>query len=106
MRQLVAGVRIMGRIIAILRTFLALALPYFRLEERWRACALLGGIVAAELGLVFVAVAVIKWNGRFFNARKRGTGTASARNSSSSASSRSARSSSAWRNISSARRYR
>jgi len=56
MRQLITGVRIMGRIIAILRTFLALALPYFRSEERWRACALLGAIVAAELGLVFVAV--------------------------------------------------
>jgi putative ATP-binding cassette transporter len=58
----------MKRIIAILHAFLLLALPYFRSEERWRARALLGLVVAAEFGLVFVAVAVIRWNGRFFNA--------------------------------------
>jgi vitamin B12/bleomycin/antimicrobial peptide transport system ATP-binding/permease protein len=51
-----------------LQTFLNVALPYFRSEERWRARALLAGIVAGELGYVFVAVQVIKWNGRFFNA--------------------------------------
>jgi vitamin B12/bleomycin/antimicrobial peptide transport system ATP-binding/permease protein len=51
-----------------LHTFLNVALPYFRSEERWRARALLAGIVAGELGYVFVAVQVIKWNGRFFNA--------------------------------------
>jgi vitamin B12/bleomycin/antimicrobial peptide transport system ATP-binding/permease protein len=51
-----------------LQTFLDVALPYFRSEERWRARALLAGIVAGELGYVFVAVQVIKWNGRFFNA--------------------------------------
>jgi vitamin B12/bleomycin/antimicrobial peptide transport system ATP-binding/permease protein len=51
-----------------LQTFLNVALPYFRSEERWRARALLAGIIAGELGYVFVAVQVIKWNGRFFNA--------------------------------------
>jgi vitamin B12/bleomycin/antimicrobial peptide transport system ATP-binding/permease protein len=51
-----------------LQTFLNVSLPYFRSEERWRARALLAGIVAGELGYVFVAVQVIKWNGRFFNA--------------------------------------
>jgi len=51
-----------------LQTFLNVTLPYFRSEERWRARALLAGIVAGELGYVFVAVQVIKWNGRFFNA--------------------------------------
>ena len=51
-----------------LQAFLNVTLPYFRSEERWRARALLAGIVAGELGYVFVAVQVIKWNGRFFNA--------------------------------------
>jgi putative ATP-binding cassette transporter len=51
-----------------LRTFLAVALPFFNSEERWLARGLLAAIVAAELGLVTVAVAVINWNARFFNA--------------------------------------
>ena len=42
-----------------LQTFLDVALPYFRSEERWRARALLAGIIAGELGYVFVAVQVI-----------------------------------------------
>jgi putative ATP-binding cassette transporter len=58
----------MHRVILGLRTFLALALPYFSSEDRWRARALLAGVVAGELGYVFVAVTVIHWNGRFFNA--------------------------------------
>src|SRR3954468_23657644 len=58
----------MDRVIIALRTFLTLALPYFRSEERWRACALLLGVIAGELGFVAVAVTVIQWNARFFNA--------------------------------------
>jgi vitamin B12/bleomycin/antimicrobial peptide transport system ATP-binding/permease protein len=58
----------MNRAILGLRTFLALALPYFRSEERWRARLLLAGVAAGELGYVFVAVTVIHWNARFFNA--------------------------------------
>lgn len=58
----------MDRIIAALRTFLSLALPYFRSEERWRARGLLAGVIAGELGFVAVAVTVIQWNARFFNA--------------------------------------
>jgi putative ATP-binding cassette transporter len=58
----------MDRIIVALRTFLTLALPYFRSEDRWRARALLAGVIGAELGLVYVAVSVIQWNARFFNA--------------------------------------
>jgi putative ATP-binding cassette transporter len=58
----------MDRILLALREFFGLALPYFRSEDRWRARALLTGVIAAELGLVYVAVSVIKWNGRFFNA--------------------------------------
>jgi putative ATP-binding cassette transporter len=52
----------------ILRMFMALALPYFRSEDRLRACLLLAAVVAAELGLVLVAVLVTHWNARFFNA--------------------------------------
>src|SRR5947209_4381611 len=58
----------MNRIIIALRTFLTLALPYFRSEERWRARGLLLGVIAGELGFVAVAVTVIQWNARFFNA--------------------------------------
>src|SRR3954470_21603583 len=58
----------MDSVIVALRTFLTLALPYFRSEDRWRARGLLAGVIAAELGLVYVAVAVIQWNARFFNA--------------------------------------
>jgi vitamin B12/bleomycin/antimicrobial peptide transport system ATP-binding/permease protein len=58
----------MDRIIIALRTFLALALPYFRSEERWQARGLLLGVIAGELGFVAVAVTVIQWNARFFNA--------------------------------------
>ena len=58
----------MDRVIIALREFLTLALPYFRSEDRWRARALLAGVIGAELGLVYVAVSVIQWNARFFNA--------------------------------------
>src|SRR5690606_28118019 len=52
-----AGHWIMTRVILAIRTFLALSLPYFRSEDRWRAALLLAAVVAAELGLVYVAVA-------------------------------------------------
>ena len=58
----------MTRILSSLRTFLAVSLPYFNSEERWVGRALLVAVIAAELGLVAVAVAVITWNARFFNA--------------------------------------
>ena len=58
----------MSRIIVALRTFLVLALPYFRSDERWIARGLLLGVVAGELGFVAVAVTVVQWNARFFNA--------------------------------------
>ena len=51
-----------------LRTFLALAAPYFRSEERWRARGLLLGVVGAELGVVYALVAFNHWNAYFFNA--------------------------------------
>jgi putative ATP-binding cassette transporter len=58
----------MKRIADALRMFLKLSLPFFRSEERVRAWLLLGAVVAAELGLVYVAVMVAHWNARFFNA--------------------------------------
>jgi len=58
----------MNRVADTVRMFLALALPYFRSEERLRACLLLAAVVCAELGLVYVAVLMTKWNARFFNA--------------------------------------
>ena len=61
----------MDRIVLALRTFLKVALPYFRSEERWTARLLLAAVVGAELALVYVAVAVINWNARFFNALER-----------------------------------
>lgn len=58
----------MDRIVLALRTFLRLALPYFRSEEKWTARGLLAAVIGAELALVYVAVSVINWNARFFNA--------------------------------------
>ena len=61
----------MDRIVVALRTFLRLALPYFRSEEKWTARGLLMAVIGAELALVYVAVSVINWNARFFNALER-----------------------------------
>ena len=58
----------MSNVIFALRTFLRLALPYFRSEDRWRARGLLAGVIASELFVVFVAVKVTDWNAAFFNA--------------------------------------
>jgi vitamin B12/bleomycin/antimicrobial peptide transport system ATP-binding/permease protein len=54
-----------------LRLFVSLALPYFRSQERVRACALLAAVVAAEIGLVYVAVATNQWQARFFDALEK-----------------------------------
>ncbi len=58
----------MRRALEILRVFLALSLPYFRSEERWRARGLLAGVVVAEFGVVYALVVFNHWNGYFFNA--------------------------------------
>lgn len=58
----------MKSVVEAIRMFLAVAMPYFRSEERVRGRLLLAAVVAAELGLVWVAVAVTQWNARFFNA--------------------------------------
>jgi putative ATP-binding cassette transporter len=58
----------MDNILRALRTFLRLALPYFRSEERWTARLLLLAVFGSELALVYVAVAAVNWNARFYNA--------------------------------------
>ncbi|MET0443426.1 MAG: ABC transporter ATP-binding protein/permease [Pseudorhodoplanes sp.] len=66
----------MDRVVFALRTFFRVALPYFRSEDRRMACLLLAAMVGAELALVYVAVAIINWNGRFYNALERRDWTA------------------------------
>ena len=58
----------MKNTVLALRTFFMLALPYFRSQDRWRACGLLAGVVGSELFVVYVAVKMNEWNGAFFNA--------------------------------------
>lgn len=58
----------MKQAINVLRTFLTLAAPYFRSEEKWRARALLLGVIVAEFGVVYALVAFNHWNAYFFNA--------------------------------------
>ncbi len=58
----------MKQIAEVLRTFFALAVPYFRSEEKWRARALLLGVIVAEFGVVYALVAFNHWNAYFFNA--------------------------------------
>jgi vitamin B12/bleomycin/antimicrobial peptide transport system ATP-binding/permease protein len=58
----------MQRFVLGFRTFLSLFLPYFRSEDRVAGRVLLGGVVVLEVLLVYVAVLVNQWNGRFFNA--------------------------------------
>jgi putative ATP-binding cassette transporter len=58
----------MKNVIEALRTFLRIALPYFRSQDRWRACGLLAGVIGSELFVVYVAVKMNQWNAGFFNA--------------------------------------
>jgi vitamin B12/bleomycin/antimicrobial peptide transport system ATP-binding/permease protein len=66
----------MKNAILALRTFLRLALPYFRSQDRWRACGLLAGVIGSELFVVFVAVKMNQWNAGFFNAIEARNGEA------------------------------
>jgi len=58
----------MRQLLEVLRTFLALALPYFRSEQRWQARALLAAVVISEFGVVYAIVAFNYWSGYFYNA--------------------------------------
>ncbi len=42
----------MKNVLSALQTFLRLALPYFRSQDRWRACSLLAGVIGSELFVV------------------------------------------------------
>jgi putative ATP-binding cassette transporter len=57
----------MRRAFAILRTFYRIAIPYFQSEEKWRARALLAGVIIAEFGVVYAMVVFNLWNAYFFN---------------------------------------
>jgi putative ATP-binding cassette transporter len=57
----------MRRLAIPLRDFLQVALPYFRSEVRWRARALLAGIIVVELALVYLFVLTNHWNALFYN---------------------------------------
>ena len=65
----------MKNVLSALQTFLRLALPYFRSQDRWRACSLLAGVIGSELFVVFVAVKMNEWNRSFFNAIEIRNGT-------------------------------
>jgi putative ATP-binding cassette transporter len=52
----------------VLRRVFRLAAPYFRSEEKWRARAMLLGIVTLNLLYVYVAVLGNQWYGRFYYA--------------------------------------
>ena len=60
-----------GRPMTNVRQFLhdtwALARPYWSSEDRWAAWALLGIVVAMNLGLVYINVLLNRWNAAFFN---------------------------------------
>ncbi|RZM00037.1 MAG: ABC transporter ATP-binding protein/permease [Variovorax sp.] len=51
-----------------LRRIGALAWPYFRSEEKWRARAMLGAIVALNLAAVYMLVLNNQWFARFYDA--------------------------------------
>ena len=57
----------MRRVLDILQTFLRLALPYFRSEERWQARLLLAAVIVSEFGVVYAIVVFNIWNAYFFN---------------------------------------
>lgn len=57
-----------GSFVQVLRRVFRLAAPYFQSEEKWRARAMLAGIVALNLFYVYVAVLGNQWYGRFYDA--------------------------------------
>lgn len=57
----------MRRFKLLLRDAWSLAMPYWRSEERWRARALLGSVIALNLALVGVTVLLTYWQRAFYN---------------------------------------
>jgi putative ATP-binding cassette transporter len=64
------------RILPFLRDVWALARPYWRSEDRWRARLLLAAVVILELSLVAMNVLLSYWNREFFNSLERRDETA------------------------------
>ena len=50
-----------------LQDFRNLASPYWRSDEKWKARALLGAIIAMNLGMVYIQVLVNEWIREFYN---------------------------------------
>ena len=60
-----------GPLLQKLRLFLALALPFWRSEERWIARLLLGAVVLLTLAQNWIAVRLNLWNREFFDTIQR-----------------------------------
>ena len=58
----------MARLHRLLRDAWALAVPYWRSEDRWAARALLLVVVVLNLGIVYLNVLLNQWNNAFYNA--------------------------------------
>jgi putative ATP-binding cassette transporter len=54
-------------LIATIATIWRLSIPYFRSEDRWAGCVLLGAVIAIELSLVAIQVILNEWYNRFYN---------------------------------------
>jgi vitamin B12/bleomycin/antimicrobial peptide transport system ATP-binding/permease protein len=57
-----------ARLLETLAIIWRLAHPYFFSDDRWPGRALLAGVIAIELGLVGINVAINHWQNRFYNA--------------------------------------
>lgn len=53
---------------AIRRTAWRLIKSYWQSKEKWKACGLLGGVIALSLGQVYMLVMLNQWNNVFYNA--------------------------------------
>ncbi|TMB07209.1 MAG: ABC transporter ATP-binding protein/permease, partial [Deltaproteobacteria bacterium] len=58
----------MARLHRLLRDAWAMAVPYWRSEDRWAARALLLVVVMLNLGIVYLNVLLNQWNNAFYNA--------------------------------------
>jgi putative ATP-binding cassette transporter len=57
-----------GRLAAGLQEAWSIGVPYWRSEDRWRACARLAVIIVLNLGLVGTTLVFTYWQGVFYNA--------------------------------------
>lgn len=58
----------MRAILSLLADVWRLSIPYFRGEDKWRGLALLGAVIALEVGWVYVIVLINQWNAVFYDA--------------------------------------